>query len=60
MNYNLADCFALAEIVDELLARAYRFDTKMITTLENPIPEELNRLLGFDYIIILDFEATCN
>ena len=59
MNYNLADCFALAEIVDELLARAYRFDTKMITTLENPIPEELNRLLGFDYIIILDFEATC-
>lgn len=31
----------------------------MLQTLAFPIPEEENRLIGFDNIIVLDFEATC-
>ncbi|CAD8063832.1 unnamed protein product [Paramecium sonneborni] len=54
-----SDCFSLAEVVKELLDRSYRFELKMLQTLKFPIPEEEDRLQGFDNIIILDFEATC-
>ncbi|CAD8057672.1 unnamed protein product [Paramecium primaurelia] len=54
-----SDCFALAEVVSELLDRAYKFELNMLQTLKFPIPEEEARLQGFDNIIILDFEATC-
>lgn len=41
------DCFILAEVIDELLNRSYRFHESMIGTLKNPIPEEINRIKGF-------------
>jgi hypothetical protein len=40
----LAECFSLAEIVNELLDRSFRFDIEMIQTLSFPIPEEEKRI----------------
>ncbi|KAM3136139.1 hypothetical protein pb186bvf_011761 [Paramecium bursaria] len=53
------DCFGLADCVDSLLDKGYKFKSMMLQTLENPIPEEESRLTGFDYLIVIDYEATC-